>query len=584
MKLKNYLKDNILLTDGAFGTYYAQKYGHDTFCEHANIDNPARVKSIHDEYIDAGAKLIRTNTFAANKYNLNMNEEKRSEIIRKGYDIALSSVDGRDVCIAADMGPISSITDDAIEIPVEDKVAEYKSIIDVFVECGAKVFIFETMPTIDPLFEAVEYIRENVDDAFIIVQFAVHPDSHTSSGISATELIFDANSLDVDVVGFNCASGPAHVLKHIKRVKNLTERPFSALPNASFPRRQGNRTLYLNNDKYFASISGDLISEGVRVIGGCCGTTPGHIRSISQAIKKGFEKKIISSTKAHEANLLAKAPDIDLLVEISPPLKSSVKGMISRINTLKDMGVDSVTLPDSPLGRARMNPIIISSHIRNECNVDTLCHLCCRDRNITALRSDILAAWSMGLRKVLCVTGDPVAAGSRDDIKGVFNVTSTKLISLISHMNSELFSKNPIEIYGAVDFTVPNFNAVIKRADRKIKAGATALLSQPIYSDYAINNIKLLKQQLDIKIYAGILPPISFRNAMFLNNEVPGIKLPQELLDEMEKVDASQQQQVGVRYAVDIAKRSLEYADGIYLMLPFGRVSVAAEFFEFFGK
>lgn len=584
MKLKDYLKDNILLTDGAFGTYYAQKYGHDSICERANIDFPQRVRSIHKDYIEAGAKLIRTNTFAANKYNLNMDEEKRTEIIKKGYEIAVSYANDKDIIVAADIGPVGSITDKAIEIPIEDKLNEYKAIIDIFVECGAEVFLFETMPSVELLDESVDYIRKRVEDAFIIVQFAVLPDAHTSTGISAVELIDGTINMDVDVVGFNCGSGPSHMLRHIKRIKKITNKPISALPNASFPSRVGNRTFYVDNEKYFADIANDILSEGVKIIGGCCGTTPGHIRRISDAITNGIVAKAKKPRKKHKLSRIVKAPNIDLLVEISPPLKSSTKGMLNRINTLKDMGVRNVTLPDSPLGRSRMNPVIISSHIRQQCLVDTIAHLCCRDRNITALRSDVLAAWAMGLRKILCITGDPVAAGNRDDIKSVFNLTSTRLIKMISHMNRELFSSSPIEIYGAIDFSVPNFNAVIKRTDRKIKAGANVLLSQPIYSDYAINNIKVLKEQLDIKVYAGIMPPVSYRNAKFLNNEVPGIRLPDEFIEALEKADEDTEQQVGVRYAVDIAKHALEYADGIYLMLPFGRVSVAADFFEYFGK
>jgi homocysteine S-methyltransferase len=440
------------------------------------------------------------------------------------------------------------------------------------------------MPEVTLLDIAVDYIRKKVEDAFIITQFAVLPDAHTSTGISATELITSATNMDVDVVGFNCGSGPSHMLRHIKHIKNITDKPLSALPNASFPSRVGNRTFYVDNENYFADIAIDILSEGVRIIGGCCGTTPGHIRRIRDAIDHGIETKTKKISKKYESNRSAKAPDIDLLVEISPPLKSSTKSMVNKINTLKDMGIKTVTLPDSPLGRSRMNPVIISSYIRKECMVDTIAHLCCRDRNITAVRSDVLASWVMGLRKILCITGDPVAAGNRDDIKSVFNLTSIRLMEMISHMNRELFSGSPIEIYGAVDFSVPNFSAVINRTNRKLKAGATALLSQPIFSDYAIENIKKLKQEVDIKVYAGIMPPVSYRNAKFLNNEVPGIRLPDELIEALKKADEDTEQQLGVRYAVDIGKKALQYADGLYLMLPFGKVNVAAEFFEYFSK
>ncbi len=584
MLIKDYLKNNILLTDGAFGTYYALKYGHDSVCERANIENPDRVLSIHDDYIRAGAKLLRTNTFAANKFTLDSDDEKRSEIIRKGYELAERSADGKKVFVAADIGPISSISESEGEISNEEKLEEYKKIIDVFLECGAGIFIFETMDSTVPLSAAVSYLKSRKKEAFVICQFALLPDSHTGSGISLLELIKDADNMEADVLGLNCASGPIHVLKHIRRVRKLTDKPLSALPNASYPERIEDRTRYSRNEKYFADIASEILSEGVKIIGGCCGTTPGHIKLIADAIEKGIKLKSDKKPDVKEESLIAAVPNIDLYVEISPPLKSSTKGFVNKIEKLKEMGVENITLPDSPLGKARMNPIIVSELVREKLDVNTLVHLCCRDRNITALRSDVLAAWALGLRKLLCVTGDPVAAGSRDNIKSVFNLTGTRLIELISHMNSEFFESDPIELFAAVDFSAPNFDVELRRAKEKAHVGAGTFFSQPIYSERAILNIKRLKEELDTKVYAGILPPVSYRNAQFLNNEVPGIRLPDVLLEDFKNAEINQQQTVGVKFSVDIAKRALEFADGIYLMLPFGKIGVAAQFFNLYDK
>lgn len=584
MKIIDFLKKNILLTDGAFGTYYALKYGHDTFCERANISNPERVTSIHNDYIRAGAKLLRTNTFAANKYLLGIDDNTRSEIVIKGYEIAKECAKDNDMYVAADIGPISSSSDADKEITNEEKLEEYIKIIDDFLNCGADIFIFETMTSTSPLDSAIDYLRDKKPEAYIICQFALHPDSHTGSGISLTELFNNADKLQADAIGLNCASGPVHVLRHIKKIKKLTNKTLTALPNASFPERVGDRMHYSHNEKYFAEIAVDILSEGVNIIGGCCGTTPGHISLINEAIKKGITLKKDGTHSHKKEKVEANAPNINLLVEVSPPQKAGTKGLVSKINTLKEMGVTNITLPDSPLGRARMNPLMISGLVRNECDVNTISHLCCRDRNVTALRSDILAAWALGLREVLCVTGDPVAAGSRDNIKSVFNLTGTRLIELISHMNIEFFSKSPIEIYAAIDFSVPNFDAEIRRAEKKAIAGAKTFLSQPIYSEDAIENIKRLKDNLDVKVYAGIMPPISYRNALFLKNEVPGIRISDSLLESMKKADDNNQQKVGIKYSVDIAKRAMEYADGIYLMLPFGKISVAAEFFNLYNK
>lgn len=584
MMIKEFLKNDVLLTDGAFGTYYALKYGHDSVCERANVENPERVRSIHNDYIRAGARLLRTNTFAANKYLLDTDEDERTKILIKGYEIALKCAQGKDIYIAADIGPISSISESKEDISNEDKLAEYKKIIDIFIDCGAEIFVFETMTSAKPLDEAVAYLKNKKPDAYIICQFALHPDSHTGSGISLSELFKDADKMQSDAIGLNCASGPVHVLRHIKKIKGLTQKTLTALPNASFPERVGDRMHYSHNEKYFADIAADIIAQGVKIIGGCCGTTPGHISLISQAIKKGISLKKDDRHSSSKQAIEATAPDIDLLVEVSPPLKSGTKGLIRKIDKLKEMGIETITLPDSPLGRARMNPLMISGLVRDNCDVNTIAHLCCRDRNVTALRSDILAAWALGLRKVLCVTGDPVAAGSRDNIKSVFNITGARLIELISHMNSEFFNKSPIEIMAAIDFSVPNFEAEQKRAKKKVQAGAKTFLSQPIYSDYAIKNIEKLKNEMDTKVYAGILPPISYRNALFLSNEVPGIRIPDTLLYEMKSAKDSEQLSVGIKHSVDIAKRAMKYADGIYLMMPFGKISVAAEFFNLYNK
>ena len=583
MKLKEFLKNSILLTDGAFGTYYALKYGHDSICERANISHPDRVTSIHKDYIRAGARLLRTNTFAANKYFLDGDEEERSQIIKSGYDIAIKAAENNGVFVAADIGPISSISDSRQEISNEEKLEEYKKIIDIFLDCGAEIFIFETMTSAHPLDAAVAYLKFKKPDAYVICQFALHPDSHTGSGISLTELFKDADKIQTDAMGLNCASGPVHVLRHIRKIKKLTDKTLTALPNASFPERMEDRMHYSHNEKYFAQIAAEIAAQGVKIVGGCCGTTPGHIRLISEELEKGITIKSDGVHVHTDAEVFAQVPPLDLLVEVSPPLKAGTKGFIKKIQKLKDMGVENVTLPDSPLGRARMNPLMVSSLIRQNCDIGTIAHLCCRDRNVTALRSDILAAWAMGLRKVLCVTGDPVAAGSRDNIKSVFNITGTRLIELISHMNDEFFSESPIELYAAVDFDVPNFEAELKRAKKKAEAGAKTFLSQPVYTEEAIKNINILKQNIDVKVYAGIHPPVSYRNALFLKNEVPGIRISDELITIMEGTEESAQQTTGLKYCVEIAKRAMQYADGIYLMMPFGKISIAAEFFSLYN-
>ncbi len=586
-KIRKLIKNDILFFDGAFGTYFSLLFNEEN-CETANIKNPERTEKIHRQYAQAGANLLRTNTYAANRFNDTMDFDTSEKIIRKGFRIASKTAKDFANCYpCADIGPIHYDTYESENSDDADILNEYKRIIDIFLSEDASIFVFETMSDIYPLNEAVKYLRQKSKDAFIICQFAFRPDGFTKSAIGI-ESVFEAFSdVPCDCIGFNCASGPAHILSHVKKAINYSKKPISALPNASFPSFYEGRQIYNKDEGYFVQIMLDVISLGIKFPGGCCGTTPAHIFTLVESYKnsKGIPTKNIKYDEADEYTNNISKTDIDIFVELSPPATSRLPSLINKCTKVKNLGINKITLPDSPLARTRMSPLVVSSEIRNKTELNTLVHMCCRDKNTIAMQSDLLAGWALGLRELLCVTGDPVAAGGRDDIKSVFNLSSTNLMKLVSHMNKEIFSESPINIYGAVNLTAINFDSVIKRSQNKVDAGAIGFLSQPIFSFDDVERVKEYKEKIKAKLYVGIMPPVTYKNAMFLNSEVPDINIPKEIIEEFSKInDPNKAEEYGCNVVSEIAISALKYADGLYISPPFGRISCVNRIIDYINK
>ena len=575
-KIRKNIKNDIIFFDGAFGTYFSMLFNEDN-CEMANLSNPIRVETIHKQYAESGANLLRTNTFAANCFNPDMDSEISEQIIREGFKITSKVAKSFNNCFAcADIGPINYNVYEDANFDDSYILEEYKRIIDIFLDVGAEIFVFETMSDISPLNEAVEYLKEKNKDVYVICQFAIRPDGFTKSAIGIQSMVSAFNEIPCDCIGFNCASGPAHVLSHVKKAIKLTDKPISALPNASFPALYEGRQVYKEAEGYYVQIMLDMINKGIKFAGGCCGTTPVHISALIKASKDNASKQYsdIEKKSNYEYSKEILKTNIDIYVELSPPTTSKISNFIKRCKKVKSLGIKNVTLPDSPLARTRMNPLIISSKVREETSMDTLVHLCCRDRNIIALQSDLISGWALGLRNLLCVTGDPVAAGGRDDIKSVFNLSSINLMKLVSHMNDEIFKANPINIYGAVNLTAMNFESVLKRSQNKLNAGAIGFFSQPIFSLSDVARVKEFKDKINGKLYVGIMPPVTYKNALFLNNEVPDIKIPDEIVDGFSKItDRDEAEEYGCSVVSKVAIESLKYADGLYILPPFGRIS-----------
>ncbi|BDU50206.1 bifunctional homocysteine S-methyltransferase/methylenetetrahydrofolate reductase [Haliovirga abyssi] len=586
MDIREYLKENrYLITDGAMGTYYSQitkKYT--TFSEVANLDEPEIIEEIHKEYIKAGAKLIRTNTFSANSYVLRCDMEKVKKIIEAASNIAKKAVGEKEILIAADIGPIISTKEEESN----EVIKEYKVIIDSFIEQNLDIFIFETFSSYEYLEELSKYIKEKKSNAFILTQFALMPNGYTRKGISGDRLIKNVKKIStIDAYGFNCGTGPMHLYNNLKKL-NFNNDIISVLPNAGFPEIVNERTVYTQNPEYFSELMKDIAGLGAKIIGGCCGTTPEHIKAISEKLigtsieielkEKRYKKKEVKIEKENKNNFREKLQKgkFVIAVELDPPFGIDTSKIMNAARIFSESGkIDTITVSDSPIGKVRINSLMIANKIKRELGMEVIPHICCRDRNIIALKSDLLGANIENLQNILIVTGDPIPSEDRNEIKSVFNLNSMELIKLANELNKEKFSDNKFFIGGALNLNVLNKGVEWKRMKKKRSLGAEFFLTQPIYDDTAIEYLKSKNHKSDTKILAGIMPLVSYRNAQFLNNEIPGITIPEYYLSQFKNnMTREEAQEVGIKIAVEIGQKLKKYVDGFYFITPFNRANM----------
>lgn len=569
-----------LVFDGAMGTYFASKGYDSKNCETANLQMPGVIEAIHREYIEAGAQALKTNTFGANTMTLGCGFEQVEKIIRAGVEIAKRAAAGK----AAVFGDMSII-------PIEDKKqrrAEYFRIVDVFLDCGVANFLIETLNDAVDVEPVSAYIRRRCPSARVIVSFAVAPDGYTRSGVSGAKLLEKAGSLaTVDAVGFNCISGPYHLLQYIRKLHlKAAGKQIIVMPNAGYPTLVNNRTVFENNPSYFAKLMRDIVGEGVLIVGGCCGTTPDYIRETVAALRMADAEMPAASgcpdVKQEAARSgRAKSPILEKLeagrrvvaVELDPPFDAQIGFFLDCARQVKACGADAVTIADCPIARARVDSSMLSAKLRRELAVETIPHLTCRDRNINATKALLLGLQIEGVQNVLVVTGDPVPEGNRREIKAVFNFHSVMLAEYIRDLNETVF-ENPFTVFGALNVNAKNFEAELRRAHKKTAAGVQVFLTQPVFSEQAVRNLKQARQQLDAKILGGIMPVVSYRNACFMNNEIAGITIPEETVERYRDISREEASRLAVEIAADTAKRIYDCTDGYYLMTPLKRIDI----------
>lgn len=586
MKLHDlFKKGKTVLTDGAMGTYFSVMTGLETEkCEKMNVLDPDTITKIHKEYVDAGAKILRTNTFSANSILTGGDRDMLSRIIRNGYKIAVNAAN-EDAVVCADISALYENPETDFDIE-----EEYRFIADCFLDEGAEVFIFETLSDLSVVMPAIDYILSRKKDAEIIVSFTLLPDRCTRSGVSAESLLkqIETNKDKLSAVGLNCGIGAVQLysiaVPFFSYIQKNTGLFTLVMPNSGYPYIVNRKTVYSSRPEYFAEQTARFLQLGVNALGGCCGTDPVYIRRLGEYIEKDDGKRIELSAefpKTERSYSPAKKRFLDkefiIAAELDPPDNSDFSRILSAARKLKDSGVDIITVSDSPLGHAKADPVFCSARIRRDVGIETLPHLCCRDRNINAIRSVLFAAHSEGIRSVLAVTGDPIAETDRGIIKPVFNMDSVKLMKLMKELNDGVFASSPFIYGGAFDPAAHNSSAALNRLDKKIECGASFVLTQPVFTDKAIDCIKEAKKK-NIRILAGIMPMVSLRNALFMKNEVPGMVIPDELVERFKPdMTRDEAQRAGVEIAAETARKLKPYVDGFYFVTPFNRADVVAD-------
>lgn len=578
MNVRQYLNDNILICDGAFGTYYSSVGGKCDIAENANIEEPDKVIAIHKEYIEAGAKLIRTNTFASNGQMLGCSQDEVAENIRAGIRLARTAAGGKDVYIAGDIGPISNpgVSDS------ETILEQYRMITRIFIEENVDMILFETFYSIDDIEQVIKEIRKQTD-IYIHVQFCVNQYGFTNSGRSARRLVEEASHIDeIDGIGFNCGVGPSHLNSIMEKVTFPDNKYVSALPNAGYPKIIKNRIVFMKNSEYFAEKECETVLYGADIVGGCCGTTPEYIRKLAEKINHTDRNNIKKKPDAdkHNTEIIDESFMKNsgnnrkfIAVELAPPLGENDEKIIEAANSLKDYGVDVVTFPDSPSGRTRADSILMAAKIRKATGMCVMPHVCCRDKNAIAVRAQFLGAYMNDIYNFLILTGDPVPTMLRQNVKAVFNFDSVGLMKILGDMNIENFSRKPVTYGGVINYDRRNFDVEIRRVKSKMEAGATFFFTQPVFTKEDADKIKYLKEETGATIFVGIMPLVSRKNATFIKNEMTGIRVTDEIVDMFgEGLSREENEKIGVNIARKIVDYVEDYTDGFYFTFPFNRV------------
>ena len=598
MDLRQYLKINRLITDGAMGTYFEEKYQtEDVLSEHFNQTEPEKIKAIHLEYLRSGARLIRTNTFASNSMFFE-NEDEVVRNIRAGYQIACEAVEdycresgmqAEDFVIAADIGTIY----DADHMEYDAVFAEYKKICDTFLACGARCFVFETQADFTYIEPVAAYLKQK-SDVFIIAQFSFDKTGYTRAGLGVEKVVKTAAAMEnIDAYGFNCGVEATHLYQLMKDITFPNEKFVTALPNAGYPYALRGKTMYSKNSSYFVEKMEKIAELGIEIIGGCCGTTPEHIRGLSGRLQ---EKPLAAKKVGVTADEVVKGAESEFarklrmgekayIVELDPPFQNDISKVIHGARELAEVSVDMITLADSPMARIRMDAGHLAVRVQQETGVCVMPHICCRDRNVIALRSSMLGMHMNGIRHALIVTGDPVGRGDRERVTSVFDFNSIGLMQYVREMNEDVFANEPIFYGGALNYHGVNVDAIIGRMKKKIEAGCSCFLTQPIYTTEDVERIRYIREHVDTKIMCGIMPLVSYKNAMFVKNEMAGIRVSDEIVarytPEMTREEA---EDVATQISVEIADRLYDFADGFYFMTPFNRTGLIRRIIETIRK
>ena len=585
MNIKTALAERILLLDGALGTYYNELYPEKGEAEIAGLKFPDEIFGIHAEYIRAGADLIRTNTFAVN-HLLFPDRNKRDEALLSAVNTAKkASAEVRNVGILGSIGPIRQDADvDRYDIE------EYSEIAEVLIRAGVDGILLETFSDMSEVKQIVSSIRAKHPAVFIMASYALNVSGYTNMGYSAQSLFNDCEYLDA--VGLNCGIGSAHMERVLKSVELPQGIPVAVYPNAGYQLSLRGRRQNPDQASYFVEHLGRILKQGIRMVGGCCGTTPEHIRLLREETDRiindeavdgsiPVQKKILNVSSAEEIKRSEnrfyqklQSGEKVFVVELDSPFKSNREGFEQMVKKIKDEA-DIITISDSPMAKPRADSGIMASIMHREHGVEVMPHICCRDKNIIGIRAELLALHMADIRNLLIITGDPVNKEDRQTISGVFDFNSVRLMNYIKQLNSDLLKDDPFIYGGALNYDGVGVQSIIERMKNKMNEGCSYFLTQPIYSNEDIERVKMLRETTGAKVICGIMPLVSYRNALFMKNEVHGINVPDEIMNLYDpEMTREEGESVALSMAVDLAKKLEDIADGYYLMTPLGRVDL----------
>lgn len=579
LDVRKLLAQRPLLFDGGMGTYYKAKPGQE--CEQANLTDPDGILAVHRAYLAAGADAIKTNTFSLPRLAA-AQQPGWEQLADAGWQLAAKAAGETGAAVFADLGPAP----DTENLPAEQV---YLSVAKRFALLGARNFLFETLSTEEGVLEAIRALKQTVPEAFVLVSFAVLPDGYTREGRYCAELVRRmAQSGVVDAVGLNCVSAPGAMRALVQQLGDAGL-PLSVMPNAGYPVVARAQVRYQGKPEYFARELSRLAAEGVRILGGCCGTTPQHIAALRTALD-ALPEALPAAPAAKPAATVKPAVETDdvflrklrtgqrvIAVELDSPKDADLMAYLEGARRLQAAGADLLTIADCPIARARMDSSLVACRVHRELGMNVLPHMTCRDRNLNATKALLLGLYAEGVREVLAITGDPIPTAERDEVKNVYQFNSRKLAQYIVSLAGEgREMPSPITVFGALNLNARNFEVELRRAAEKLENGMSGFLTQPLLSAQAVENLKKTRETLGerAKILAGILPVVSQRNAIFMENEVNGIHVDEAIIQKFEGLDRTAGEELGLEVSVQAAKAAAPYADGFYLMTPFNRVAL----------
>jgi len=595
--------------DGAMGTMLYAKGIYINLCfDELNLSSPEMVREVHRAYVAAGADFIETNTFGANAFKLEPHglAGRLAEINRRGAELAREEATG-DVLVAGSIGPLGVPIEPLGRIAYEEARDVFRAQARALLDGGVDFFVIETIRRLEEMREAIRAVRE-VTDRPVVALLTISDDQQSAFGDSPEKIARSLDEWEADVVGLNCGVGPQPMLKAVERMASVTRRPICVMPNAGMPRLVEGRYMYLSSPEYFGKYAQRFLKAGVRMVGGCCGTTPEHVRAIRAAVR---------STRPEELSVTERGPRVEVRgenvsaapvprelksglaakivagrfvrsVEISPPKSPDPSAALRKIALLREAGVDAINIPDGPRASARMSSAALAILATRELGVEVILHYCCRDRNLLGMQSDLLGAGALGLKNILIVTGDPPKLGDYPDATAVFDVDSIGLMQIANRLNhGQDLVGNPIEAPTALHLGVGanpaavNLDEEIRRFEYKVEAGAEFVMTQPVYDPRIFEQFIRRTEHCRIPTLVGILPLRSFRNAEFLTNEVPGMEVPDAILRRMASARSDEEARAtGVEIAREVLLEVMPMCQGVYVMPPFGNVKAAVQVLE----